>query len=162
MTIYTFIYRIEKVHHQYLMRYPKDNAQSTAGARTSPAEADESDDDIFVASTSAAQANTFVFAGADKSFEYFQHACTDRHTDPMLAWDTELGVAYPSLSRMAFDMLSIPASSTSVERLFSVGGLIVMKRRNKLGSDSIRSLMCINRWLPDFGNGVIRAYTDRM
>ena len=82
--------------------------------------------------------------------------------NPILAWDTELGVAYPSLSRMAYDMLSILASSTSVERLFSVGGIIVTKRRNKLGPDVIRNLMCINRWLPDFGQGVIRAYTERI
>ena len=144
------------------MRYPKDNPQPSGGSHTSPVQAEESDDDIFMASSTAAQVNTFVFTSPHKSFEYFQHTCADRHTDPMLAWDTELGIAYPSLARMAYDMLSIPASSTSVERLFSVGGLIITKKHNKLGPDTICNLMCINKWLPEFGKGVIRAYTEHI
>ena len=111
----------------------------------SPVQAEESDDDIFIASAMAAQLNTFVFTCLHKSFEYFQHTCADRHTDPMLAWDTELGIAYPSLACMAYDMLSILASSTSVERLFSVDRLIITKKHNKLRPNTIHNLICINK-----------------
>ena len=82
------------------------------------------------------------------------------YTDPIVLWDSEFSIAYLSLARMAYDMMSILASSTSIERLFSLGRIIVTKRHNRLGPDAIYNLMCINKWLPDFGKDVIHAYAD--
>lgn len=54
---------------------------------------------------------------------------------------------YPSLSKMAKDFLGTPAASVPAERLFSRAALTITKPRNRLGVDSIRSLMCLNSWL---------------
>jgi len=51
------------------------------------------------------------------------------------------GDAYPRLIKLARTFLSIPASSGSVERLFSVAGAIVRARRSKLSSVTVESLL---------------------
>ena len=47
------------------------------------------------------------------------------------------------LSKMALDMLSIPAMAADPERLFSSAGLTVTDRRNSLSIQSIEALKCI-------------------
>ena len=53
---------------------------------------------------------------------------------------------YPSLSKMAVDILSIPAMSAEPERLFSGAKLTVTDRRNRLGSDVMEALECLKSW----------------
>jgi hypothetical protein len=50
---------------------------------------------------------------------------------------------YPNLSRMAVDILSIPAMSAEPERLFSGAKITITDRRNRLGSDMIEALECL-------------------
>jgi hypothetical protein len=47
---------------------------------------------------------------------------------------------FPNLSRMALDILSIPAMAADPERLFSSAGLTVTDRRNHLLIESIKLL----------------------
>ena len=54
---------------------------------------------------------------------------------------------YPNLSKMAIDILSIPAMSAEPERLFSGAKLTVTDRRNRLGSDVMEALECLKSWL---------------
>lgn len=54
---------------------------------------------------------------------------------------------YPNLSKMAVDILSIPAMSAEPERLFSAAKLTVTDRRNRLGSDVMEALECLKSWL---------------
>lgn len=53
---------------------------------------------------------------------------------------------YPSLSKMAVDILSIPAMSAEPERLFSGAKITITDRRNRLGSDVIEALECLKSW----------------
>ncbi|KIK02052.1 hypothetical protein K443DRAFT_97641 [Laccaria amethystina LaAM-08-1] len=53
---------------------------------------------------------------------------------------------YPRLSRMARNYLSIPATSTDVERVFSKGRLVLSHIRNRLSVASTRALMCLGAW----------------
>ena len=50
---------------------------------------------------------------------------------------------FPNLSRMALDILSIPAMAADPERLFFSAGLTVTDRRNYLLIESIKDLECI-------------------
>ncbi|KAM4058340.1 DDE superfamily endonuclease [Hirsutella rhossiliensis] len=50
---------------------------------------------------------------------------------------------YPYLSKMAVDILSIPAMSAEPERLFSGAKITITDRRNRLGSDVIQALECL-------------------
>jgi hypothetical protein len=54
---------------------------------------------------------------------------------------------FPNLSRMALDILSIPAMAADPERLFSSAGLTVTDRRNHLLIESIKALECIKSWV---------------
>lgn len=54
--------------------------------------------------------------------------------------------SYPNLSRMALDMLSIPAMAADPERLFSSAKLVISDLRNKLGIDIIEAFECLKSW----------------
>ncbi|KAI8402270.1 hypothetical protein FOFC_17577 [Fusarium oxysporum] len=67
---------------------------------------------------------------------------------------------YPSLSKMAVDILSIPAMSAEPERLFSGAKITITDRRNRLGSDVIEALECLKSswfWMRDFQGDEICA-----
>jgi hypothetical protein len=68
--------------------------------------------------------------------------------DPRRWWleETQQKV-YPNLSKMALDMLSIPAMSAEPERLFSGAKISITDRRNRLGIESIEALECLKSWM---------------
>lgn len=48
---------------------------------------------------------------------------------------------YPHLHALALKVLSVPASSAPVERVFSAGGLLMRPHRASLGSKMLSSLI---------------------
>jgi hypothetical protein len=48
-----------------------------------------------------------------------------------------------NLSKMALDILLIPAMSADPERLFSLAGLTITDHRNRLGIDVIKAIECL-------------------
>ncbi|CAF3822945.1 unnamed protein product [Rotaria sp. Silwood1] len=59
-------------------------------------------------------------------------------------WDANKSI-YPNLARVAKKILAIPASNTSVERLFSDTGNTIIDRRTRLDVDKINNLLFIKR-----------------
>ena len=53
---------------------------------------------------------------------------------------------YPSLSRFAIDMMTIPASSCECERAFSQLGDLLEPKRRKIGSQLLVALQCVKAW----------------
>jgi hypothetical protein len=53
---------------------------------------------------------------------------------------------YPNLSKMALNLLSIPAMSAAPERLFSSCKITITDRRNKLSIKVIEELECLRSW----------------
>jgi hypothetical protein len=53
---------------------------------------------------------------------------------------------YPRLSKMAMNILSIPAISVELESLVSGAKITITDRRNRLGSDVIEALECLKSW----------------
>jgi len=47
---------------------------------------------------------------------------------------------------MALNILSIPAMSADVERLFSSTGLTLSDRRNRMGEGLLEALECLKSW----------------
>jgi hypothetical protein len=58
---------------------------------------------------------------------------------------------------MALDVLSIPAISAELERLFSSAKISITDRRNRLGIESIKAIECLKSW---FNKGSIIAFAD--
>jgi hypothetical protein len=80
----------------------------------------------------------------------------DRYCQADLVWECEKPLkwwledtqqkAYPNLSKMAIDILSIPAMSAEPERLFSSAKITITDRRNRLGVETIEALECLKSW----------------
>ena len=58
-----------------------------------------------------------------------------------LGWWRQNGRLYPDLSRMARDVLPVPASGCAVEREFSISGRMAIWQRNRLGARTISDSM---------------------
>ncbi|OJT06528.1 Zinc finger BED domain-containing protein RICESLEEPER 2 [Trametes pubescens] len=70
---------------------------------------------------------------------------TTKHTDTVEYWWEHRHV-YPTLARMALDILPIPASSVAVERLFSRAREVSTDRRSRLGPDLFEWLECLHHF----------------
>ncbi|KAF5350275.1 hypothetical protein D9758_007809 [Tetrapyrgos nigripes] len=67
-------------------------------------------------------------------------------TDDVLGWWYGRKKDFPTLYRMGLDYLTIPATSTDVERVFSRGRFLLPYVRNRLSADTTRALMCLRQW----------------
>lgn len=63
------------------------------------------------------------------------------------SWWLQHQTDYPTLSKMALDILAIPAMSAEVERVFSSASLTITDRRNRLGEEVIEAIECQKSWL---------------
>ena len=54
---------------------------------------------------------------------------------------------YPTLKRIAKDILAIPVSSVASESAFSMGGRVVSAHRSRLHSQLVEALMCSQNWM---------------
>ncbi|XP_072397505.1 uncharacterized protein [Diabrotica undecimpunctata] len=72
--------------------------------------------------------------------EVNQYLCKPRvaSSDDILEWWRTHETEYQTLSKMARDFLSIPATSLPTERLFSKISLVIRKHRNRLSDESAR------------------------
>jgi len=64
---------------------------------------------------------------------------------PIQWWRTNEG-EYPVLAKLAYDLLSIPAMSAEVERVFSGTKELISDRRNGLDIESIEANECFRSW----------------
>jgi hypothetical protein len=71
---------------------------------------------------------------------------SDAATDPIKYW-VELQDRYPNLSKLALDVLSIPASSCECERLFSELGDLLEPRRRGISPELLAAIQCNRRWI---------------
>ena len=65
----------------------------------------------------------------------------------LLDWWKVRKQVFPNLSRLAGDVLSAQASSTSSERLFSKAGIFLGKDRAKMQKENLRRAFCLGEWL---------------
>jgi hypothetical protein len=68
-----------------------------------------------------------------------------RDTDILKYWASK-EYEFPIIARIARDHLAIPATSAASECVFSVGGDIITKKRNRLGAGNTRRLLCLRDW----------------
>ena len=68
----------------------------------------------------------------------------DKSGDPLLWWKNR-EVLYPILSKLAKKYLAIPASSVPSERIFSLAGNLVTKKRVNLLPENVHLLIFLNK-----------------
>ena len=69
----------------------------------------------------------------------------------------ELRDCYPNLSKLALDVLSIPASSCECERMFSELGDLLEPRRWAIQPQLLAAIQCVRRWRKDGFGGDVAA-----
>ncbi|CAF3410164.1 unnamed protein product [Rotaria socialis] len=68
----------------------------------------------------------------------------DNNTNILTYWHLNKSI-YPNLARLAKRILAIPATNTTIERLFSDSGNTITDRRTRLDTDKINNLLFIKR-----------------
>ena len=86
---------------------------------------------------------------------YFQERPIKRREDPLCWWRVN-GSRFPHLEILARKYLAIPATSTPSERVFSVAGIVVDKRRSALTAEMIDALVFLNK------NSFMLGLTDKL
>jgi len=77
--------------------------------------------------------------------KWMKEPLMNRGTDILKYWQSKQ-YQYPIIARIAKDHLAILATLAESERLFSVGGDIVTKKRNRLSPSTLRYLLCLRSW----------------
>jgi len=67
-------------------------------------------------------------------------------TDPLQFWKNKEST-YPNVAMQAQKFLYLPTTSVPRERIFSVAGKIVSRRRSALRPDNVKMLLCLQSWL---------------
>ena len=69
----------------------------------------------------------------------------------VLEWWKVNGHKYPTISRMARDVLAIPASTVASESAFSTGSRVISDYRSHLTSETVTALICLQDWMRPSG-----------
>lgn len=75
----------------------------------------------------------------------------------VLEWWMTNGHKYPTIARMARDVLAVPASTVASESAFSTGSRVISDYRSRLASETVTALICLQDWMRP--SGVIDSTT---
>ena len=86
---------------------------------------------------------------ADDWESFIEADPTEISTKTALEWwcQEQQRIRYPRLSRMAIDLLSVPAMSAEAERVFSGARRQIPWSRANLGAKTIEQMECLKHWL---------------
>ena len=86
--------------------------------------------------------------------KYLKEAVFSRKDNfDILNWWKMNSARYPTLAKMARDILAILATTVVSESAFSVGGRVIDDRRSCLAPEIVEALLTINDWLESTKNG---------
>ncbi|XP_019056059.1 PREDICTED: zinc finger BED domain-containing protein DAYSLEEPER-like [Nelumbo nucifera] len=92
---------------------------------------------------------------------YLEEKVLPRDPDfDILAWWKSNGIKYPTLEKIARDILAIPISTMASESVFNTGGRLVSPHRSRLHVETLEALMCAQNWLLKQVQGVHSKVTD--
>ncbi|KAJ3490696.1 hypothetical protein NLJ89_g11414 [Agrocybe chaxingu] len=86
-----------------------------------------------------------ALSDVDEFEDWLSTGVVKTHMEPIPFWEGMQAARNP-LARMALDYLSIPATSTDVERSFSKGGLTVSRFRHALSDESTQAATLVGTW----------------
>ena len=64
----------------------------------------------------------------------------------IIHWWQYAGVKYPTLRRIARDIMAIPVTTVASESVFSTGGRVISPHRSRLAPKTVEGLMCMQAW----------------
>ncbi|XP_019713457.1 zinc finger BED domain-containing protein 1-like [Hippocampus comes] len=87
-----------------------------------------------------------------RALNLYRAESTISETDCPFQWWSSRAGTHSQLSVLARKYLSSPATSVPCERLFSLAGHIVTKKRAALSSENVNRLVCLSNWLNEREN----------
>jgi hypothetical protein len=87
-------------------------------------------------------------AAATKIERWIREPCISAESTPELqrAYMQSKAYDFPIITQIARDYRSIPATSTPSERVFSVAGNLISKKRTKISSENVQYVLCLRSW----------------
>jgi len=98
--------------------------------------------DVCITSVSEMPKETLLDAEIDRYFSFTRKESDASLT--LLQWWKENEQIFPNLAAVAKGVLSVPASSVPAERVFSLAGTIVSKKRNRLSPENVNKFIFLN------------------
>ena len=134
-----------KVHFKDTYRRYKDRATKQHAIETIDTEPQDNlevdgEDDLFAGYQGHSDLATTEIDN------WFSQGTIDHKRGDVKAFWLSKGYDFKIIAQMARDHMGVPATSAASERVFSNGGDIITKRRNKLGGDNTRYLLCLRDW----------------
>ncbi|KAH9688106.1 Integrase catalytic domain-containing protein [Citrus sinensis] len=91
---------------------------------------------------------------ADELDSYLDEKVISRMEDfNILSWWKTNANRYPTLARIARDILAIPITTVASESAFNTSGRVVSSYHNKLHPSTLEALMCCQSWLRAYNSG---------
>nr|XP_033511861.1 zinc finger BED domain-containing protein RICESLEEPER 2-like isoform X2 [Nicotiana tomentosiformis] len=143
-----------------LMKLGKENLFLTHGTESSQASSSSevvghvegdrlSSFDRFVASSSS---NMDTRSELDSYLE--ENVLPHTPSFDILSWWKTNRIKFPTLQKMARDLLAILASTVTSESAFSISGRLISPHRSRLHPTTLEALMCARTWLWNEINGL--------
>ena len=96
---------------------------------------------------------------ADELDSYLDEKVISRMEDfNILSWWKTNANRYPTLARIARDILAIPITTVASESAFNTSGRVVSSYHNKLHPSTLEALMCCQSWLRAYNNSMSLFY----
>ena len=86
---------------------------------------------------------------SDTSVDRYRSEPSISIDDCPLKWWSGHARAYPSLAPLAQKYLATPATTVPCERLFSLSGHILQKKRAALSTANVTRLVCVSNWVKE-------------
>jgi len=110
-----------------------------------PSSSQELSKNVYVAHLQSKKLNKVI---KDEYTRYLSLPPVDDIKDPRSWWlEPSQQSQYPHLSRMALDLLTIPAMSADAERIFSGCRLQMSHRRNRMSIKTLEALELLKSWM---------------
>ncbi|KAK3108517.1 hypothetical protein FSP39_009667 [Pinctada imbricata] len=81
---------------------------------------------------------------------YFSTVTDTNENQTLLQWWMQNESVYPHVSILAKKYLAIPASSVPSERVFSLAGILINKKRSRLSPDNVDLFIFLNKNMKDY------------
>jgi hypothetical protein len=127
-----------------------EDVAQTDGAQTRPRNPTQIEDEDWMdtfddyMSQQPVATSTYVRTELDL---YLEEPLLRRTQDlDIIQWWQVAGLKYPTLRKIARDVLAIPVTTVASESVFSTSGRIISPHRSRLAPSMVEALMCMQAW----------------
>ncbi|KAH9608063.1 hypothetical protein KSS87_017305 [Heliosperma pusillum] len=128
--------------------YAKDKGESSSSSSvtTKSARFDDQLHSILFRRTQSSSSSTSTLATKELD-DYLTHGVDTNDTDfNILLWWKARSIQFPLLSKIARDVLVVPASTVASESAFSAGGRVLDDKRSRLAPPTVKMCVCKRDW----------------